>query len=105
MAQAPTFSAVSRSSPHRSIWAGVPPFMIVPAARPTLTPMEVTMPGQWWHSSMIGIRVMAAAPPSPTRSARLRGGLGGAGHLAPELLLEAIPGHLVHAERRRTAFG
>ena len=70
MAQAPTFSAVSRSRPHRSIWAGVPPFMMVPAARPTLTPIEVTMPGQWWHSSMIGIRVMAAAPPSPARSAR-----------------------------------
>jgi hypothetical protein len=70
MAQAPTFSVVSRSRPQRSIWAGVPPFMMVPAARPTLTPIEVTMPGQWWQSSMIGIRVMAAAPPSPARSAR-----------------------------------
>src|SRR5664280_2045001 len=64
MAQAPTFSAVRRSRPHRSIWAGVPLFMMVPAASPTLTPMEVTMPGQWWHSSMIGVSVMAAAPPS-----------------------------------------
>ena len=70
MAQAPIFSVVRRSRPHRSIWAGVPPFMMVPAARPTLTPIEVTMPGQCRHSSMIGIRVMAAAPPSPARSAR-----------------------------------
>ncbi len=46
IAQAPTFSAVSSGSPHRSIWAGVPSFMIVPPARPTLTPMAVTMPGQ-----------------------------------------------------------
>ncbi len=46
MAQAPTFSAVRRSSPHRSIWAGVPCFMMVPPARPRLTPMAVTMPGQ-----------------------------------------------------------
>src|ERR1700735_3142586 len=38
MAQAPTFSAVSRERPQRSIWAGVPCFMMVPAARPTLTP-------------------------------------------------------------------
>ena len=46
MAQAPTLSMVSRSSPHRSIWAGVPRFITVPAARPTLTPMAVTIPGQ-----------------------------------------------------------
>ena len=46
MAQAPTFSPVRRSSPHRSIWAGVPCFMMVPAASPTLTPIAVTMPGQ-----------------------------------------------------------
>ncbi len=70
IAQEPIFSAVSRSSPHRSICAGVPCFMIVPAASPTLTPIAVTIPGQWWHSSMIGIRVIAADPPSPVRSAR-----------------------------------
>ena len=46
MAHAPILSAVSRSRPHRSIWAGVPSFMTVPAANPTLTPMAVTMPGQ-----------------------------------------------------------
>ena len=46
MAQAPTLSMVSRSRPHRSICAGVPCFMMVPAASPTLTPMAVTIPGQ-----------------------------------------------------------
>ncbi len=46
MAQAPTLSSVMRSSPQRSIWAGVPPFMMVPPARPVLTPRAVTMPGQ-----------------------------------------------------------
>ena len=46
MAQAPILSSVRRSRPHRSIWAGVPPFMMVPAARPVLTPSAVTMPGQ-----------------------------------------------------------
>ena len=46
MAHAPTLSSVIRSSPQRSIWAGVPPFMMVPPARPVLTPRAVTMPGQ-----------------------------------------------------------
>ena len=46
MAQAPILSSVSRSRPQRSIWAGVPPFMMVPPARPVLTPSAVTMPGQ-----------------------------------------------------------
>ncbi len=46
MAQAPTLSSVIRSSPQRSIWAGVPRFMMVPPARPVLTPSAVTMPGQ-----------------------------------------------------------
>ena len=46
MAQAPILSSVSRSSPQRSIWAGVPLFMMVPPARPVLTPSAVTIPGQ-----------------------------------------------------------
>ena len=46
MAQAPIVSRVIRSRPQRSIWAGVPLFMMVPPASPVLTPMAVTMPGQ-----------------------------------------------------------
>ena len=46
MAHAPTLSSVMRSRPHRSICAGVPPFMMVPPASPVLTPSAVTMPGQ-----------------------------------------------------------
>ena len=38
MAQAPILSRVSRSRPQRSICAGVPLFMMVPPARPVLTP-------------------------------------------------------------------
>ena len=46
MAHEPTLSPVSRSRPQRSIWAGVPCFMMVPPASPVLTPMAVTIPGQ-----------------------------------------------------------
>ena len=46
MAQAPILSSVIRSRPQRSICAGVPLFMMVPPARPVLTPSAVTMPGQ-----------------------------------------------------------
>src|ERR1700730_1321680 len=38
MAQAPILARVSRSRPHRSFCSMVPRFMIVPAARPRLTP-------------------------------------------------------------------
>ena len=46
MAQAPDLVQGERSRPQRSICAGVPPFMMVPPARPVLTPSAVTMPGQ-----------------------------------------------------------
>ncbi len=46
MAHAPILSSVMRSRPQRSIWAGVPLFMMVPPARPVLTPSAVTIPGQ-----------------------------------------------------------
>ena len=50
IAQAPTLSSVSRSSPKRSICSGVPSFMIVPPARPVETPSDVTSPGLTLHS-------------------------------------------------------
>ncbi len=46
MAQAPILSSVNRSRPQRSICAGVPCFMMVPPAKPVLTPSAVTIPGQ-----------------------------------------------------------
>ena len=46
MAQAPTFSRVNRSRAHRSFCSVVPLERMALAARPTLTPMAVTMPGQ-----------------------------------------------------------
>ena len=54
IAHAPTLSNVRRSSAHRSFCAAVPLLMMAPAARPTLTPMAVTSPGEQRHSSMIG---------------------------------------------------
>ncbi len=63
MAQAPTFSRVSRSGTHRFFWAMVPLDMIAAEVSPTDTPMAVTMPGQWRHSSMMGMSVYPASPP------------------------------------------
>ena len=60
IAQAPTLSRVRRSRAQRSFCSVVPFERIAALVRPTLTPIAVTMPGQWRQSSMIGIRVAAA---------------------------------------------
>jgi len=65
MAQAPTLSSVSRSSAHRSFWAMVPFDMMAALVSPMLTPIAVTMPGEWRQISMIGSIVMAMALGSP----------------------------------------
>ncbi len=72
--------------------------MIAADVRPTLTPIAVTMPGQYRHSSMIGIIVNAAPLPPPSPSV-VGVGLGiGVSSVALDLALEALPRHRVHAE-------
>ena len=68
IAHAPILSSVSRSGTHRSFWAIVPRALIAAEVSPTDTPIAVTIPGHTRHSSMIGIIVSDADPPSPSRS-------------------------------------
>ena len=104
MAQAPILSIVSRSGTHRSFWAIVPRLLMAAEVRPMLTPMAVTMPGQ--YAAQLDDRDhrerrVAAALPDRALGRRLALGHGiGDGPLELDLAGEAVPGHLVHAERR-----
>src|SRR4051794_13548155 len=68
IAHAPTLSKVSRSSAHFSFCSVVPRLMIVAAARPVLTPIAVTRPGEHRQSSMIGSSMNPAPGPPPSPS-------------------------------------
>jgi len=70
IAQAPMVSRVSRLSPQRSICAGVPPFIDGPRGQPGAHSERGDDPGAVVHSSMIGIRVIAALPPPSWRAGR-----------------------------------
>ena len=67
MAQAPILSSVIRSSAQRSICAGVPSLLIVPAARPLDTPSEVSNPGLTRQSSIVEINCAAGSDPRLSR--------------------------------------
>ena len=67
IAHAPTFSNVSRSSAQRSFCRTVPRLMIVAAARPVLTPIAVTSPGEHRQSSIMGMSVIPALLPAGSR--------------------------------------
>ncbi len=99
MAQAPILSSVSRSSPHRSICAGVPRRITVPAASPVVTPSAVTIPGQRRELDDGDERhrrlARAAAVPVPA-AVPLSRPL--PGPLALERPAEALPGELVQPE-------
>ena len=101
IAHAPILSIVSRSSAQRSFWAMVPFDMIAAEVRPMQTPIAVTMPGQTRHSSMIGIRLTAAAVAAgATPSAARRPRRGRPRAFSRSIcLLEAVARHGVHAER------
>ena len=99
IAQAPILSSVSRSSAHRSFWAIVPFDMIAADVSPMLTPIAVTMPGQ--HSAQLDDRDQRHAGVAATlgRSRRGSAARGLRGSFALDLALEAVAGHVVHAER------
>src|SRR5690606_34924814 len=100
MAQAPILSKVSRSRTHRSRCSGVPRFMIVPAARPRLTPIADTRPGATLHSSMIGSMDIAALPPERSRpSPSPSPESDGAPARSRSWRARKDARHLVHAER------
>ena len=69
IAHEPTLSNVTRSSPHRSICAGVPSLLIVPPARPVETPIDVTSPGLTRHSSIVEMSCAAGSEPREERGA------------------------------------
>ena len=67
IAQAPILSSVIRSSAQRSICAGVPSLLIVPAASPLDTPSDVSSPGLTRHSSIVEISWAAGSEPRRSR--------------------------------------
>ena len=92
IAQAPILSSVMRSSAQRSICAGVPSLLIVPAARPLDTPSEVRRPGLTRHSSIVEISCAAGSDVAALARRLLTG------ELSLELAREALLRHLLQTE-------
>ena len=102
IAHAPILSIVTMSRAQRFFCAIVPFDMIAAEVSPTDTPIAVTMPGEHLQSSMIGSIVKP--PPFPrSRSLPLAAPelslASCAGFFRGDPLVEAVGGHLVHAER------